>query len=115
MTYPSYAAFVEAVVLPRRQAKPGDRRLDGWQSGGNFAVAGVFRYDGRDWKVHEDSHYEPLLIAYEAFKNGDQRPFVEQPTKRATTLDLKPDLRARTSSGRFKYLYIYSLSGVAHS
>lgn len=107
MTYPSYTAFAEAVVLPRRAADPAARRLDGWTSGGNMAVAGVFRYDGREWRVHEDSHYEPLLIAYEAFNSGDRAPFVEKPTKHGTCLDLKPDLRARLTTPRFKYLYIY--------
>jgi len=48
-------------------------RLDGELSGGNRTVVGVFRGDGRDWKVHEDSHYEPLLIAYEAARAGDGR------------------------------------------
>jgi hypothetical protein len=68
--YPSYERFVEDVVLPRRQRAPADRRLDGWPSGGNFKIAGIFDYEGRRWKVHEDSHYEPLLIAYEAMKLG---------------------------------------------
>jgi hypothetical protein len=34
-------------------------------------------------EVHEDLHYEPLLIAYEAIRAGDEEPFVEEPTKRA--------------------------------
>ena len=72
-------------------------------------VAGVFHGDGREWKVHEDSHYEPLLVAYEAVKAGDPWPFVETPTKAVTALDLKPELRQRLSDNRHKYLYIYSL------
>jgi hypothetical protein len=62
VNYSSYERFVEAVVLPRREQNPEHRRLDGWASGGNFKVAGVFDYDGQTWKVHEDSHYEPLLM-----------------------------------------------------
>lgn len=108
MTYASYERFVEDVVLPRREANPSHRRLDGWTSGGNLAVAGRFRYDGREWKVHEDSHYEPLLIAHDAFRRGDSTPFVEEPTKRGTSLHLKPELRARMSDTRHKYIYIYS-------
>lgn len=108
MTYQSYVAFVEHVVLPRRSRNPHHIRLDGETSGGNTVVAGVFRHDGREWKVHEDSHYEPLLIAYEAMKGGDPSPFVEQQTKRGTALDLKPELRLRRSNPRHKHLYIYS-------
>lgn len=29
----------------------------------NWEVVGIFEHDRRDWKVHADSHYEPLLIA----------------------------------------------------
>jgi hypothetical protein len=107
--YPSYERFVVDVVLPRRQQNPAHRRLDGWSSGGNFAVAGFFVYQERRWKVHEDSHYEPLLIAYEAMTAGDPAPFVEEPTKHGASLNLKPNLRERMSSTRFKYLYIYEI------
>lgn len=109
MPYDSYSAFVEEVVLPRRSAHPGDRRLDGEQSGGNWGVAGVFRYEGTDWKVHEDSHYEPLVIAYQAMQSGDPTPFVVEPTARGSCLDLKPELRAAMKNRRHKYLYIYSV------
>jgi hypothetical protein len=107
VVFPSYERFVEEVVLLRRQANAADRRLDGWLSGGNFAVAGVFEHAGRQWKVHEDSHYEPLLIAYEAMRGGDEQPFVEEPTKRGVSLNLRPELRAKMRTDRFKYLYIY--------
>jgi hypothetical protein len=99
--------FVEEVVLPRRAAHAADRRLDGWTSGGNFAVAGVFEYAGRQWKVHEDSHYEPILIAYTAMRGGDEVPFVEEPTKRGISLNLKPELRTKLTTPKFKYMYIY--------
>jgi hypothetical protein len=109
VTHPSYVSFVENVVLPRRSQNPAHIRLDGEVAGGNRTVAGLFRGDGREWKVHEDSHYEPLLIAYDAVKAGDAWPFVEAPTKSGTSLDLKPELRQRLSNRRHKYLYIYSL------
>jgi hypothetical protein len=109
VTHPSYISFVENVVLPRRSQNPAHVRLDGELAGGNRTVAGVFRGEGREWKVHEDSHYEPLLIGYEAAKAGDPWPFVEPPTKTGTALDLKPELRQRLSDRRHKYLYIYSL------
>jgi hypothetical protein len=94
--------------MPRRSLNPRHVRLDGKIGRGNRTVAGVFRGRGREWKVHEDSHYEPLLIAYAAVKAGDQWPFVEEPTKTATALDLKPELRKQLSDARHKYIYIYS-------
>jgi hypothetical protein len=109
MTHPSYISFVENVVLPRRSQNPAAVRLDGETAGGNRTVVGVFRGDGREWKVHEDSHFEPLLVAYEAAKAGDPWPFVEVSTKTGTSLDLKPELRQRMSDRRHKYLYIYSV------
>jgi hypothetical protein len=104
--YQSFASFVEAVVLPGRAENPAHRRLDGQSTGGNFAVAGEFRHRGRSWKVHADTHYEPLLVAYEAAKSGAD-PFVEVPTKRGTSLDLTDELRRELSEPRFKYIYIY--------
>jgi hypothetical protein len=83
--------------------------LDGKVAGGNRTVVGVFRGRGGDWKVHADSHYEPLLVAYDAAKAGDPWPFVEAPTSSGSALDLKPELRARLSDGRHKYIYIYSM------
>lgn len=109
MTYDSYAAFVEGVVLPKRAANPNDRRLDGEESGGNWAVAGIFQHEGRRWKVHEDSHYEPLLIAYDAVRRGDPSPFVLEPTARGVCLNLKPELRRAMTNQRHKYLYVYSV------
>lgn len=108
MTHESYVSFIESIVLPRRSLSPHHIRLDGEVAGGNRTVVGVFRGGGGEWKVHEDSRYEPLLIAYEAAKAGDPWPFVEEPTKSGTALVLKPELRAEMSDGRHKYIYIYS-------
>ncbi len=90
VTHASHVSFVENVVLPRRARNPAHVGLDGEVAGGSWTVADVFRGDGREWKVHEDSHYEPILIAYEAAKAGDPWPFVEAPTRTATALDLMP-------------------------
>jgi hypothetical protein len=109
VAYPSYVSFVEDVVLPRRASNPHHKRLDGAVAGGNWAVAGVFRGGGGEWKVHEDSHYGPLLAAYEAARAGDPWPFVEEATKTGTALDLKPELRERMTDNRHKYIYIYSV------
>jgi hypothetical protein len=107
MTYDSFAQFMEEVVLPMRQANPEQIRLDGRRSGGNRAIAGKFQYKRRVWKVHADTHYEPLLIAYHALTNGQSRdPFVEENTAQGRCLDLTEELRRLKSTER-KYLYIY--------
>jgi hypothetical protein len=54
-----------------------------------------------------DSHYEPLLIAYKAIRGGDEEPSVEEPTKRGVVLSLEPELRAKMTTTRSKYLYVY--------
>ena len=108
MTHKSFTSFVEAVVLPGRAQNPGHRRLDGQQSGGNRTVAGEFTHRGKNWKVHADTHYEPLLVAYEAAKAGAE-PFVEVPTRAGNSLDLNDDLRRKLSEPRFKYIYIYQI------
>jgi hypothetical protein len=105
--FESFAAFVEAVVLPGKETNPGHKRLDGQQTGGNFAVAGEFRHRGRSWKVHADTHYEPLLVAYESARRGED-PFIEAPTKRGVALDLTDELRRTLTEQRFKYVYIYA-------
>jgi hypothetical protein len=104
--YPSFVGFVETVVLPGRRAYPQRRRLDGQRTGGNRTVAGRFLHGGRQWKVHADTHYETLLVAYEAAVKG-LNPFQEVPTKSGLSLDLTDDLRQALSEPRFKYLYIY--------
>jgi hypothetical protein len=93
-------------VLPARALNPAHRRLDGAQSGGNWDIAGVFEHHGKLWTVHADTHFEPLLVAYEASRRGSN-PFVESPTKTRVALDLTDDLRAKLSAPRFKYIYIY--------
>ena len=104
--YPSFVSLVEAVVLPARAASPSDLRLDGQRSGGNRDSFGEFQHGTRGWRVHADTHYEPLLLAYEAAKSG-ANPFVEVATKQGNSLDLTDDLRLRLSEPRFKYIYIY--------
>lgn len=104
--FSSFAAFVEAVVLPLRAEHPTYRRLDGWPSGGNWEVAGRFRYADSLWTVHADTHFEPLLLAYEAARNGDD-PFLVEPTKKGRSLNVQPALRARMANPRFKYIYVY--------
>jgi hypothetical protein len=103
--YPTYSAFVEGVVLPARKANPDHQRLDGWSGGGNREVAGRFMRDGRVWKVHADSRYEPLLLAYESERVGGE-PFRHDRTKNGDSLVLVDELEAQRQTP-FKHLYIY--------
>lgn len=108
MVYPSFQRFYEAVVLPLKTTNPEHRRLDGWDSGGNFEVVGRFRYGGRQWRVHADTHYEPLELAYRALTESPPRhPFVIERTKNGERLDLADDLQ-RSRGTRFRHLYVYS-------
>ena len=103
--YPTFAAFMEAIVLPGAEANPAHKRLDGAISGGNRDVAGRFWRDGIRWKVHADSHYEPLLMAYGYEQEGGE-PFAYAKTKRGRSLVLIDRLQARRKSGH-GHLYIY--------
>jgi hypothetical protein len=96
-----------ALILPRRIAHPTDLRLDGEHTGGNREVVGRFRHHCKVWKVHADTHYEPLIVAHEAMKKHHSLdPFTEKPTANGTSLVLTQSLRKSVSS-KFKYLYIY--------
>lgn len=108
----SFQSFMEQEVLPARAANPGHRRLDGEIAGGNRSVFGVFRHAGRQWKVHADTHYEPLLLAYKALRTGEVGdPFVAEPTRSGdgTCLVLIEPLKQRMSDVRPKYLYVYEV------
>jgi hypothetical protein len=108
MIYNSFMAFMDAVVFPRRDANPSQIRLDGQLSGGNREVAGEFRHRGKVWKVHADTRYEPLILAYTALKDGKTRdPFSEQRTKKGTCLVLEDQVRGGMGKARGKYIYIY--------
>ncbi|HEV7503978.1 MAG TPA: hypothetical protein VGS07_03630 [Thermoanaerobaculia bacterium] len=62
MIHDSFAAWVEAEVLPKAGSQ---ERLDGLESGGNRKVFGRFKHQGRAWKVHGDTRIERILRAYE--------------------------------------------------
>jgi hypothetical protein len=103
----SFISFMEDCVLPRHRDHSNDIRLDGEQTGGKRKAFGYFSYNGRDWKVDEDTHYRPLELAYNAFKTG-QDPFVDNTTTtgKARCLVLVPEIRELQRS-RAKHLYIY--------
>ncbi len=107
MIYNDYVSFMKAVVLPRKSARPDDIRLDGHRTGGSREVVGKFKHADKVWKVHADTHYEPLYLALTAASKGED-PFIEEATKRGRCLSLSSGLRtAQTTS--FKHLYIYEI------
>jgi len=108
MIYDSFVAFMQIVVLPQRAANANHIRLDGETSGGNRTVAAMFRHHNKVWKVHADSGYEPLILAYDSITEGNVAdPFLEESTRRGNCLVLSDSVRRRMVRPRFKHLYIY--------
>lgn len=105
----SFAAFVDDVVLPSWAANPTHERLDGNLTGGNRAMFGSFRYRGRRWNVHADTHYYRLLEARDAQRRGIGDPFHIVPTPMGEALDLIPAARNPARRARPKHLYIYAI------
>jgi len=108
MIHRDFVGFMQDCVLPHREKHTADIRLDGELTGGKRKAFGHFSYKGSDWKVDEDTHYEPLELAYEAFKSGED-PFVVSATSagKGRCLLLTGKVRERQKSTA-KYLYIYS-------
>ena len=106
-SHKDFVSFMEDCVLPRHLKHTNDIRLDGERNGGKRKAFGYFLYDGRRWKVDEDTHYEPLELAYKAFKSG-QDPFTESATAsgKGSCLSLTGNLRKLLPS-RAKHLYVY--------
>lgn len=102
--HPSFGDFMEKSVLPQRARNPEAVRLDGRTSGGNRRVFGRFWYGGELWRVNSDTHFEPLLLAYEG---RDSEPFVRTATASGMALELHPELQAARKT-RHKNLYIYA-------
>lgn len=106
--HPTFIDFIESRLLPFRAEHRQYVRLDGATSGGNREPFGYFHHAGRRWKVHSDTHFEPLLIAYRAVRDREvDDPFETKETKSGRSLALIPELRQRQKS-RFKHLYIYA-------
>lgn len=105
MSHPSFKDWVEADVLPLQRAHPSWSRLDGRRSGGNRTPVGQFRHANRDWVVHGDTRFDPVLRAYLAITSGTLLdPFVIRPAKVRDCLDLAPQVKATNQP---KYFYVY--------
>ena len=108
MIFDSFLDLMDSVLLPQKRANPLHTRLDGQMKGGNRLGVGQFRYNGKVWVVHADTHYEPMVIAYEEIKrNHGYDPFVEKSTPHGTCLELKDELQERLPKPKIKHLYIY--------
>jgi Endonuclease NucS C-terminal domain len=105
--YDTFLALMDAELLPLRGANPTHTRLDGNRTGGNREVAGRFRHQGKVWKIHADTHYEPLKLAYDALKTGGADPFVQAPTSHGKCLVLQDAVRRLMTDPRSKHMYIY--------
>ena len=118
MIHEDFVTFIEAVILPMRRLNPNHARLDGNSSGGNREIKGMFRHHGKVWKVHADTHYEPLILAYNFIKdNKNEDPFLQNATGTGigNCLVLKSIIQQSSSKPRFKYLYIYEVSSALHT
>ncbi len=109
--FPDFAAFMESAAMPKFLNDTSQIRLDGQQSVGNRRVFGKFRHAGSVWKVHDDSHFEPLFLAYYNFKftsNGRTSTFVKEETDSTSCLELNCTLTALRESS-VKQMYIYKV------
>ena len=99
------------MVLPAIE-NSDDIRPDGKQNGSNGKIFGKFEHCGKIWKVHYDTRYLPLELAYAAIDNED--PFVIGFTriKKNPKLKLRSDIRELQSQEQdskrdYDYLNIY--------
>jgi hypothetical protein len=101
-----FRAFMEQLALPSKAKNPAQKRLDGRKGGGNRECFGEFYRNGKVWKVHADTRFEPLEVAYRTEIAG-RDPFVETQTNGSNIcLELRPGLWPQ----RYKHLYIYANS-----
>ena len=104
-SFKSYTDFYESQI-----AHLNTLRIDGNEKGGNRKSASTFIFNGHVWKVHQDSHIEPLKKAFEEFSNG-QMPFIMTNTKgnKGKCLILNPAIYSISES---KKMYIYKVRKV---
>lgn len=105
----SFSDLMEQKVLPSMPDRPEKFRLNGQNKDSKKPpkILGYFRGDeGEVFKLHDDSLYVPLLLAYAVYINGGY-PFVKKTTKDETiTLELRNDLQQLMSINK-KGFYAY--------
>jgi hypothetical protein len=105
--YTDFGAMMRQVVIPMHMAEPSHARLDSPRTDGNWDVLCRFQWKARVWKVHMDSHFEPLMLAYYGWQYslGDD-VFVESAIETGVRLDIV-DVVAAIRPTRHRYLYLY--------
>lgn len=101
MIYQSFEELMENNIIPLHKNNSDWIRLDGRLEGGNRKIYALFMYESILWKIHSDTRFEPLEIAYEKFKDKKD-PFNKNQTRGGNlSLKLKDELKYK------KHLYIY--------
>ncbi len=109
--YECFIDFMVDMVKPDKRNNPDHIRLDGKLKGSNGKIYGKFKHFGKIWKVHQDTRYLPLELAYNAAMN-DKDPFVRglTRTKKKPKLKLSDEIRKLQSDqqdSKSDYLNIY--------
>ena len=101
--YNNFKELMEDSVLPLIKKHPDWIRLDGQTTGGNRNHFAWFRYNGKIWKIHSDTHIAELLKANNEIIAG-REPFIITKTNKSgnTCLELLPEL-----AGNPKHFYVY--------
>ena len=107
--YESFILFMESLILPMMLENPTHKRLDGKESGGNMKIIGKFRHLGLKWKVHKDTHYEPLLLAYYAFKYKNEAEVFKINNDNSIPKLIFADAINNFRDSHSAYLYIYQI------
>lgn len=111
LAYESFLELMEQVIVPRFEADPNSTRIGSKALGGGPRMPSCyFVYRGRTWRVHGDSAYQPLMIAYKAMKSGAlPYPFVEKTKSRGSGLCLllHESLAPVLASLPIQRMYIY--------
>ncbi|HTK18225.1 MAG TPA: hypothetical protein VL442_01865 [Mucilaginibacter sp.] len=102
--FESFKDFYEQHVTPIR--KKGFERLDGRDKGGSRWPNAFFRYDGKLWKVDEDTRIEKLDEAYRQLTSG-QDPFLVT----STLGDKNKCLVIKGQPIRPRHFYVYLAQG----
>lgn len=104
--FETFRAWVLGAALPLLAGSVDALRLDGRSSGGNREVYGRFRFADRVWRVHGDTHFEPVLTAFWAMQReqGDAA-LVVRATRGGECLELRHDLALGGAPKRF---YVYA-------
>jgi len=89
-------------VIPLRKEKPNWIRLDGQIGVGNRKVFAFFKYKGKKWRIHSDTHFRMLYKAYKFIQAGKDPFLITKTAGDNHCLILVPELAERP-----KFIYIY--------